>query len=47
MGNNENSAKNIHSTKCLHREMGEFSYKQLNSTPGGSRIERSKHTQEE
>jgi hypothetical protein len=35
--------KKIHCTKCLHKEIREIQYKQLNSTPESSRTERSKH----
>jgi hypothetical protein len=33
MGHNENSAnRKIHSTKCLHKEIGDIPFKQHNST---------------
>ena len=48
MKQNERSIKRkIHCTKCLHKEIGEISYKQLNNTPEITRTERSKYTQEE
>lgn len=34
MGHNENYSKSqIHSSKCLHKKVGEFSYQQLKNTP--------------
>ena len=44
MGHNESGAKRkVHTTKCLHKEIRDISYKQLNSTPESSRTKRSKH----
>jgi hypothetical protein len=40
---NESSVKReIHSTKCLLKEVGEIPYKELDSTPESFRTERSK-----
>ena len=48
MKQNERSIKRkIHCTKCLHKEIGEISYQQLNNTPEITRTESSKYTQEE
>ena len=45
MKHNESSVKRkIHSTKCLHKEIGAIPKKQLNSKPESSRTERSKPT---
>ena len=45
MGHNESGAKRkVHSNKCFHKEIREFSY-QFKSTPECSKTKRSKHTQ--
>ena len=48
MGHIESSAKRkVHGTKCLHKEITDTSYQQLNNTPENSTTKSSKHTQEE
>jgi len=38
MGHNKSSAeRKVHSTECLHKEIGEISYQQFKSTPESSR----------
>jgi hypothetical protein len=39
--------RKAHTSKCLHKEIGEISYCQHNSPPESSGTKRSKHTQEE
>jgi hypothetical protein len=43
IGYNESSAKRkVHSSKCLHKEIGEVSYQQLDNIPEYSRTKESK-----